>query len=185
MSRLEDAKILGVVGSILLIIGGMATFGRFFPISIIGFILTAVAMKYISDYFKEPAIFNNFIYYIIISIIGIFITIFLGLASIVSGFMLGKGIVILSIIATLAVLWIVIVISSIFLMRSFELTATKTGVQMFSTAGKLYFVGAILVIILVGILVIFIAEILTAVAFFSISVPEAEAHTSSQPSTTV
>ena len=46
--------------------------------------------------------------------------------------------------------------------------ATKLNVPTFRTAGMLYFIGAILIIILVGFLLLFIAAILQIVAFFAI-----------------
>jgi uncharacterized membrane protein len=46
--------------------------------------------------------------------------------------------------------------------------ATRLSVGMFRTAALLYLIGAVLTILHVGTLVIFVAEVLFAVAFFSI-----------------
>jgi uncharacterized membrane protein len=59
MGTLHDAKILGGVGSILML---------FIPI--VGQILVLIAAKYISDTTNDKSIFNNVLYAMIFSIIG-------------------------------------------------------------------------------------------------------------------
>ena len=73
----------------------------------------------------------------------------------------------------LAALWVFVMVSSVFLKRSLDRVAGALNVSMFRTAALLYLIGAVLTIALVGFILLFVAEILLVVAFFSI--PDAPA----------
>ena len=65
MGKLRDAKILGGIGAILLLLS-------FIPfVSIIGIVLMFIAVKYISDETKDKDIFKNYLYSFIFNIIAI------------------------------------------------------------------------------------------------------------------
>jgi len=69
----------------------------------------------------------------------------------------------------LAVLWVFLIVSAIFLRRSYGKIATFVGVGMFNTAGLLYLIGAALTILFgVGLIIVLVAAILQIVAFFSL-----------------
>jgi uncharacterized membrane protein len=76
--------------------------------------------------------------------------------------------VLVSGIAGLVVIWIIAIIASLFIRKSFNLIAEKTGVKWFATTGLLYFIGTITLIIVIGIVILLIASILEIVAFFSL-----------------
>jgi uncharacterized membrane protein len=166
MGKLSDAKMLGGIGSILQIIPF---------ISIVGFILTLVAVKYVSDEVNDSSIFSDMLYAVITGIVGFIVgasVLFFGALS--SMFTAGIG-AITGGITFLAIVWIVLIVSAIFIRRAFDKMATKLNVGTFRTAGMLYFIGALLTIILVGFLILFIAFILQVVAFFSIQDTQATA----------
>ena len=167
MSRLGDAKILGGIGAILLLIPG---------INIVGYILILIAVKYVSDELGDKSIFDNMLYAVVAGIIGVAAAAFIIFTGAVFGVFTFALSAIVAIIAGLAVAWIALVVSSIFIRKSYDTMATKLNVGMFRTAGLLYFIGAILTIVLVGFVILFIAAILQIVAFFSIpeSPPGAE-----------
>jgi len=78
-----------------------------------------------------------------------------------------------AIFGVLAILWIFLIISSFFNRRSLKMLSTKTSVGLFSTAGLLLIIGAVLTIILIGFVLMWIAVLLMAIAFFQIqSQPE-------------
>jgi uncharacterized membrane protein len=79
-----------------------------------------------------------------------------------------------SIIVAFVIAFVFVIVSAIFYRKSFDLLATKSGVNMFGTAGLLLLIGAVLTIILVGFIVMWIAFILLAVGFFSIKPPTTE-----------
>jgi len=158
MGTLGEAKILGGVGSILMLIPA---------INIVGFILVLVATNNISDIIGDRSVFDNMLYAVITGIVGtiagiaVFLSgLFIGIFTFGGGALLGF--------AGLAIVWICFVISSLFIRRAYGTMATRLDSGSFGTAGTLYFVGALLTIVLVGLIVLAIAFIFQIVAFFSI-----------------
>lgn len=184
MGTLAQAKTYGGVGAILLILSVVPFVG--FVLSIIGFVLILIAVKYISDNLGDRSIFDNALYFVITGIIGFVIAFFLVFAALFP--FLGPGLTpptgppdftdpgtilaATTVIIGLVVGWILFIVAALFLRRSFDSISARLGVGMFGTAALLYFIGAILLIVIVGVILIFIAEILMIVAFFSI--PEQE-----------
>lgn len=68
----------------------------------------------------------------------------------------------------LVVLFTFAVIAVLFFRKSLNLPSAKTGIGIFGTAGLLMLIGAILTVLIVGLILIWVAWILVAVAFFSI-----------------
>ncbi|HEW63445.1 MAG: hypothetical protein C0177_03110 [Fervidicoccus fontis] len=172
MTRLNDARLIGGIGSLFY----LASFftGFHFTGSIlllIGLVLIGVAVKYISDETKDSTIFNNFMYFILITIIGSIVAIILGLGTFLLGAITIRRMffsAILTFIVALIIVWVTFTIASTYLRRSFEQIKEKTNVNLFSTAGKFYFWGALLTIILVGFIILLIGIIFMVVAFFSL-----------------
>jgi uncharacterized membrane protein len=72
-------------------------------------------------------------------------------------------------ILVIATLWVFGIIATFFVRRSLVQLAAKTNVGLFSTAGTLLLIGAVLVIVLgLGLLLMWIAALLLAIAFFRI-----------------
>ena len=179
MGTLSQAKTLGGVGSILVLLVFIPTAGV--VLAIIGFIMTLIAVKYISDDLKDNKIFNDMLIAVVLSIIGFVVVGVIVAASVFQfaglGSLVGKtvtpstpGIVglITGIIAGLVIGWIVLIVSSYFLRKAYNEVGLKLNVGMFKTAALIYFIGAILTIVVIGLLLILIAQILLIVAFFSI-----------------
>ena len=160
MTRLGDAKLLGGIGSILLLIPG---------VSIVGYILILIAGKFISDELGDKSIFDNMLYAVIAGIVGVAAAAFIIFTGAMFGVFTFAISAIAGLIVGLAIAWIGLIVSSIFLRRAYGTMATKLNVDTFKTAGLLYFIGAILTIVLVGFLILFVAAILQIVAFFSIN----------------
>src|SRR6266571_719730 len=181
MASLGQAKTLGGVGAILALIGG------FIPsagvvVAIIGLILILIAVKYVSDALADRAIFNNMLIAVVLVIVGFvafFVAVLGAIYSLIGlgGFMsstpgttppAGFIAVFTSIIIGWAIAWVFFLVGSIFLKRSYDTVATRLNIGMFHTTGLLYLIGAALTIVFVGLIIVFIAEILQIVAFFSI-----------------
>jgi uncharacterized membrane protein len=187
MGALGNAKIIGGIGALLMLIGGIITAATAGVLSLIGFIMVFIAVKMIADETKEKAIFDNYLYSFIagiIAIVAVVAIVFVVLAS-VGGIQFFYDLqnmamsdpmeiwntiqpVVFGCIAGLLVLWIIAVIASLFIRKSFNLIAEKTGVKWFATTGLLIFIGAITTIIIVGFIILLIAMILEIVAFFSL-----------------
>jgi len=73
-----------------------------------------------------------------------------------------------AIFSVLAILWIFLIISAFFNRRSLKMLSAKASVGLFSTAGLLLIIGAILTIVLIGVVLMWIAVLLIAIAFFQI-----------------
>ena len=180
MASLGQAKSLGGVGAILVLIGGFvgAPGG---VLAIVGLILVLIAVKYIADVLADQTVFNNMIIAVVLSIIGLVALIVIVLSAFYSfigfrnfSFMprtappVGFVAFVTSIIIGAVIAWVFFLIASIFLKRSYETIGTRLGIGTFHTTGLLYLIGAALSIIGIGLIIVFIAEILQIVAFFSI-----------------
>jgi uncharacterized membrane protein len=169
MSSIESNKTLGIIGTLLLVIGLFIPWGGA-VLEIIGIILFLMAIKNFSALYNDPAMYQNaltgIIYYIIAAIaVGVGLG-FLVVAGIGSIFLLGLGIIV-AIIALIAA-FIFFVLAASRLRRTFNDLAQRTDEQSFHTAGTLLWWGAILTIVFfVGLILIFIAWIFALIAFLS------------------
>jgi len=191
---LESSKTLGGIGAILMVVGFLGFFGIPYAgvISLIGIILVLIALKGMADHYQESGIFNNALYGVITFIVGIVafvgvvvVMIFMAIAtaidwtdplSIQAYFMDLNNLwaVLGAAIAALVVLFIFLIISAIFVRKSLDGLAAKSGEKIFGTAGLLWLIGAVLSIILVGFILIWISWILIAIGFFSIKTTTAQ-----------
>ena len=186
---LESSKTLGGVGAILVVIGflGFFAYGYTALLSLIGIIITLIALKGMADHYNEAGIFNNALYGFITLIIGVvafiatvIVMILMAISNIDVDWTNPTAIqqyfmdmnnlwgIIGTLITALVVLFIFAIISAIFFRKSLTSLSIKSGEKIFETAGLLWLIGAVLTIILIGFIVIGIAWILIAVGFFSI-----------------
>ncbi len=134
-----------------------------------GYILVLIASKYISEEFQDKTIFDNMLYAFVTGILGAAVGLVALFAGIFSSFFTFGISAILGIVGFLVLIWIALIISSIFIRRAFDNMAGRLNVPSFKTAGLLYFVGALLMIVFfVGLIVIFVAVIFQIITFFSI-----------------
>lgn len=183
MATLTEAKAIGGIGAILVLLTAVPSVG--WILGIIGFILILIAIKFISDEVKDRKIFSDMMISVVLSIIAVAVAGIMVVAAVFRLFGLGTftdtGFVVnpnvqpgdwlgfaAIILPFLAAVWVLFILSAVFLRRSLEQTKVKLGVRLFGTAGLIYLIGAITVIIGVGFLLILIAEIILAIAFFSI-----------------
>ncbi len=167
---LESGRSIAGIGALLLVVGSFVPF-----LSLVGIILLLVGMKNLADYYNERSIFSDALYALIFGIIGIVAAGILLISVIFTGalftFSFGAGgflLGILGFIAVLAVVFIFYILMAVYFRKAFDSLADKTGEGMFRTAGLLLLIGAVLTIILIGLVLIFVAWILATVAFFSI-----------------
>lgn len=178
MATLAQAKTLGGVGSILVLLTIIPGFG--FILGIVGFILVLIAVKYVSDAVQDPSIFKNMMIAVVMAILGV--VIFVGVVrAVIPGLInitdpttlpdIGEALALEAIetfLAALALLWIFYLVAAVFLRKSYVSIANRLGVNIFATTGLLFLIGAVTIIILVGLIILLIAYILQIVAFFSI-----------------
>lgn len=177
---------MGGVGSILTLLIFVPTAGLFLGIA--GFILTLIAINLLSKELNDQKIFSNMIISVILSIVAVIIFgvvlvsvifRFLGLGSFVGqqfippANLTGTDLagIALILLPGLAAVWILLIVSAFFLRRCYTSISTRLNVRMFDTAALIYLIGAILIIILIGFLLLIVAEILFIIAYFSIQEP--------------
>jgi len=176
-ASLSQAKILGGTGWILLVLSIIPRIG--FILGIIGFALVLFATKQISDTISDRSVFRNMIISTVLGIaalIAVAIVVLIALNRIVNymrSVSTGVGAhphlgVIVLVVVGLLVVWLLYLLSAFFLRRSFNTVAQRLNVGLFRTAGLVFLIGAALTIILVGFLILLVAEIIFAIAFFTI-----------------
>jgi len=196
MSKLGQAKILGGIGavlSLLVLIPHVTTI-----IGIVGLVLVFIAVKYIADETKNHDIFQNYLMNFIFTIVAIGAVIAIMIMSFglsggmewvtkiqqqnitdVDSFMESFGTLIGGCILAFIVAWVLLIIGTLFLRKSYDSIAEHTKVDLFKTTGLVYFIGAITLVVIIGVFIIIIAKILEIVAFFSL--PETLPATSEPP----
>jgi uncharacterized membrane protein len=194
---LETSKTLGGVGALLMFIGVIPFVSYYGIIELIGVILVFIALYNLAGYYSERGIFNNALYGLISGIVGGVIsgvvlvyavltnlTDFLyklfptwdGNWASLSGLTPDTSNIsptdilpfVGGILAALAILWIFAIISSFFIRRSMVSLSAKSSVGLFSTAGLLLLIGAVLIIAIgIGLILIWVSALLLAIAFFT------------------
>lgn len=181
---MSNARTLGGIGSILVLVTAAPSVG--WILGILGFVMILVAVRYISEDLKEKKIFNNMMTAVVLSILGILVASLVVAATVLSalangyfgsaypftpsasvttaqwitfGTEIGLG---------LFAAWIFFLVSAVYLRRSYDAIGSRLNIHMFSTSGLLYLIGAATAIVGVGFVILFVAEILTAVSFFSL-----------------
>jgi uncharacterized membrane protein len=201
--NVESNKTLGGIGAILMLVGYIPFAGSFTGIiSFVGFILVLFALHGLAKIYNERGIFNNFVYSIIACIAGVAVAVSVAVVAVfttVKDFLYQifpswngnwstlSGLTpnttnidmsyILSLVADLIVLlvvvWITAILVTFFMRKSLKTLSAKTNIGLFSTAGLLLLIGAFLTIVLIGFLLIWVAILLMAIAFFQIK-PQSE-----------
>ena len=193
----KQAITLGRVGILLPIAAIIPVLGQL--ASIAALVLLIISHYYFSKKYEEPGIFKNaligFILQIAGSLIGgIILTVSVASASIKfsKGDMFSMGqltnVLFESAFTIIGGLLILagLIIGFYFLYKSLLSLAEKTNVKYFKTAGLLYFIGAIgMIVFFLGSIVIFVAWIFHIIAYFSIpqEIPEITGADQDQPGT--
>jgi len=180
----ESNKTLGGIGALLVAIGCVVPI-----VSIVGIILVLIALKGLAEYYNESSIYQNALYGLIFYIVAVIAAAVILIGAFFGGMMgmaAGPDITdplafIGGIILALIVAFIFYLLGAIYFKRSFDSISEKSGEKMFGTAGLLMLLGAVLTIIVIGLILLLIAWILAAVGFFSIKTPTTQPPAPAQP----
>lgn len=187
---LETSKVFGLMGAIFMVIsplGGSANS----VLGLVGLVLLLVAFHDLADYYKDRSIFKNALYGIIIFIVGAVVAAaVIGIAAAGALTQIGlpmsswsnptawQGIdwnnlnynalapFIAAMIGALIILFALTVVAAFFIRKSLRTLAQRSGITMFATSGLILLIGAILTIVLIGFILLWVAVILLAIAFF-------------------
>ena len=196
---IETSKILGLIGALLMFIGIIPYINFYGILEIVGLILVMIALYNLGSYYKDVTIFNNALYALIAGIVGAVISVLVVVVTVLtsltdflqtlfpdwngdwtalSGLTPNPSNIsidsiipfIAGIFTVLAILWVFSIISAFFVRRSFGALSEKSGVGLFSTAGLIILIGAVLVVIFgIGLILIWVSALLLAIAFYQIN----------------
>jgi len=176
----ESGKNMASIGALFLVIGSFVPF-----LSLVGIILLLIGLRDLARYYNDNGIFQNALYAVIFGIIGIVAAGVLLVSLFLSGFAIGAGILlgVAGIIGALVVAFIFYIFMALYFRKTFDSLADKSGQGMFRTAGLLLLVGAVLTIVIIGLVLIFVAWILATVAFFGMTPAKTAEQTPPPPPT--
>jgi uncharacterized membrane protein len=169
----RTSKNLGCIGALIIAIGtilvGVITLytgiNSYNILGVASLLVILISLHSLSNFYKAKNIFTNASIGVIVAIIGfIVISAFSAISPVISD--LRTLFLFLCVITGFAT------IASIFAKRSLNELATRSGIGEFTTAGKLLFNGAILSIVGIGVLLMWIAFISLAIAFFHMKEPK-------------
>lgn len=186
----ETSKVMGEIGALFLVISPFAGSINT-ALGLVGLVLLLVAFNGLADYYGDRGIFKNVGYGIIIFIVGIVITVaIIGIAAAGALTEIGLEMVnftdptawqeidvnninldtlapyLAAMAAALVIMFVLTVVAAYFIRKSLKTIAQRSGVDMFALSGLILLIGAVLTIILFGFLLLWIAMILLAIAFF-------------------
>lgn len=176
---LEYSKTLAGEGAILLLLSLVPYAG--WILGIIGVILLLRGMKELSNYYQDEEIYKNALagvkFYIIAMVaIGVAIAALVVGVWTATGFTFTSGsfvptaafgIGLITFLGGLIIAFVFYILATTHLRKTFNTLAQKSGEASFTTAGNLLWWGAILTIVLVGLLLIFVAWIFATIGFFA------------------
>lgn len=177
---LKEARTYGGIGAILSLLGGLVP--RIGSLIIVtGLVMILFAVKEISAAVKREDIFKSYLVAFILHLGAFLVLIIAVLFGIGVAVLRGMPLramdetfwavrhVIGSILVGAFLAWVLFVLGSYYLKKSYESIAAESGVGVFRTAGSLYFIGAILTIAFgLGVLVLLVGKILEVVAYLSL-----------------
>jgi len=195
--NISTQKMLGGIGSILILLGWMTGVGILF--SIVGVVLWLISMYQLSNILGKPSIFQKVLIGFILNVAGIIIAfspfalkmviafpfgllakiLFLFLFNLTrdetldvtldtSGLGFGALIVITVALIAIMVAYAIFVFGFYLQKQAYEILAQATAFNLFKIAGLLLFIGAITIILFgLGALLIIVGYIVLAVAFFT------------------
>ncbi len=166
---MREIRIYGGIGVILGLLSVVPYGGLVFAIASI--VLLFLAFKKLSEYFNNKSIFNKYLIWFILTIISTILA-FIAIGSVGIGIFSLSSDVINQLagfgILLLIICYIIEIIAAVNLRTCLLEVSQLTNISTFKTAGNLYLWGVITLILLVGAIILIIAYILLAVAFFAL-----------------
>ncbi len=168
-TNLESSKLMAAIGALLMFLGWIPSVGGF--IGIVGIILVLIGMKGLSEYYRDDSIYRNALSGVAFGIIALIALAVGGFGIVGSLFAAGPigiaGGLLLGLLL-LVILFIFFFFMAMYFRKALYALSDRSGEHLFHTAGTLLFIGAVLTIVVVGIVLLFIAWLIATIAFFSI-----------------
>ena len=208
---IESSKNLGGIGAVLLFIGAIPLVQYLWIVAVVGAALVLVALHGFASFYREQGIINNALYGVIAGIVGVvaavavaFTVILANIVDLMYELFPGwsgdwssiQGMtpdvsnldpaallpLLVGLLAVVAIVWIFGILAAFFVRRSLKQVSEKTNVGLFGTAGLLLLIGAALIIVFgLGFILMWIAALILAVAFFTMKIAEPAPASASYP----
>ena len=188
LNGVQRIGLFGIMGSVLILLFAFGSIG--WAIAVAGFIFVGIAVYNLSKKLNCFSIFKDYVISLVAIAVGaagaaayfIYALTSPQVSSLINTIVSSNSVsipaslqssviqnILIPFILALVILTAAFVISAIFLRRSFKAIAGKTGVKLFDTTAKVYLAGAALTIVFgLGLVVLFAAFVLQAVAFFNL-----------------
>jgi uncharacterized membrane protein len=141
-------------------------------LSIIGCSMILITLKKLSKEYNDESIFKNYLYAYILFVCGIVLSLFVFGSSAMVYLSNPQLLTVDTAIYLLifgAIIYFSIVVGTYFIKKAYTNLSEYAGMDVFNKIGKLYFYGALLFIVGIGIIMIFIAQFLEIKAYSDIS----------------
>jgi len=151
------ARAFGLVGTMMLLVDiylGILGIKGTGLLAVLGLVFVMLGVREIANESGNSKIYRDYLIYLVVTMLFFLLLFFLK-----------------NLENYLVVLWILLIIGSIFLRSCFNQIETISGISMFRYAALVYIFGAVLFIVFVGLILLPLAIALQALAFFSL--PEA------------
>ena len=187
----EHSKTLAGVGAILLLLGVVPYAG--WVLAIVGAVLLVIGIKELSKYYQDERVYANTltgIKFYVVAAVAAGVAVIAAMIGILSASnwnftnfipTVGFGVGIAALLAGLVIAFVFYVLAASHLKRALDSLAQKSGESSFATAGTLLWLGAILTIVLVGLVLIFVAWIFATMGFFSMKSRQYQQFQQQQP----
>lgn len=138
-------------------------------VGLAGVVLFLIAMRRLSEYYSEPAVYKNALNGFIVNLIEVAAVVSVVLAIFAAAFLhMAIGGLLIGVFGAAIVGFVLAIVSAVFYKRAFDNLAQKSGIYSFNTAGSLYLWGTVLTIVLIGALLVWIAWMFAASGFYSL-----------------
>jgi uncharacterized membrane protein/ribosomal protein L40E len=141
-------------------------------LSFAAFIIFLISIHRLSEYFKEPAIFRNVLYALILEIVAVVLVVVLFIAAVFSAAITtvypstsSITTVMISLLGVVGVFYVMSIVAAVLFMRALNRLADKSGVDNFRTFGLLFLIGVLLAPVAIGCLIIWIGWIFALTGF--------------------
>ncbi len=171
MISLKQVRNLGGIGAVLVCLGVLPLVGGI--LSLVGVVLLLVSFYKLSELINNKDIFYKYLIGFLVGIAGIIVFLVSGIVSFLPSLFrrqtsaIYEG-AILGVIIAILLWWILSIVSAHFYSQSYKLVGSYFNINTFNLAGNFVFWGAVTSIIVIGVILMFISNIILAVGLFSL-----------------
>ncbi|MEM1598804.1 MAG: DUF996 domain-containing protein [Pyrobaculum sp.] len=166
------ARALFGVGLVLTIVGGVTSFFDFGAVSLVGLVLTLVGLYFVAEAYSRKDAFYYMLYGVVATFVGVVVLALFVIGALVAsggfafmfdavGFLVGFWLL----------FWAVVVVGAYFEKRAFQALGEASGRREFLDAAKFVWWGALLTVVVVGLVLVLVGYVFAIVGAFKLEKP--------------